>query len=503
MGEDRSQKSEVKSQNEPEGDCRLQNAECRMQNEESGTVSAESAKSADDDRRLQNTENVRGRKAESRGRKAGLGPAFCLALLLAGSPARGGEYENPALVTGIEALGVNPAQLADASRPRHSYQLLALDAGLSNNSLRGTQYNRYTGAFLDESAKQDILGSIPRSGLRLDGNVRLDATALTVGPFGFAVRGRAGMSGNVPKDVVDLVLRGNELDRTYSAATLGGEAIAYTDATISFGIPITPALRTGFGLKYLRGLFIAQSTDVDGYLLTTPYVINSQVLTGYRWATGGNGFGLDWGMSYDFEIAQGRLPNLGRHVRVALAVTNLNLGIDWNRNPGAAVFRLNLDSVNLWQVMKQRNVARTEFTQTSPGSFKTVLPIFLNLGATWVPARGLNVGLSVLEGFRNTALSSAIPAATLGAECRGLSWLPMSAAMTVGGRHGLVFGCGLGCVKNGFSILGRIANTGGLGLSARGMSAGISLGYQVPGSGSGDPESVRLYYDPSEGNGEE
>ena len=146
---------------------------------------------------------------------------------------------------------MNPAQLADARRPRFVYQLLSVDAGLGNNSFRGTQYNRYTGAFLDEAAKQDILGSIPRSGLRLDGNARVDATALTFGTFGFAVSGRAGASGTVPKDLFDLVLRGNELDRIYSAVTLGGEAIAYTDVTASFGIPITPVLRTGFGLKLL------------------------------------------------------------------------------------------------------------------------------------------------------------------------------------------------------------------------------------------------------------
>ena len=480
MGEVRIQKSEIRNQNRAEGDCGVQIAV-----------------------------HVRGRKAESRGQKAGPGLAFCFALLFTALPAQADEYANPALVTGADALGVNPAQLADPARPRYVYQLLALDAGLGNNSLRGAQYNRYTGAYLDESAKHDILGSIPLTGLRLDGDARVDATALTFSTFGFAVSGRAGMSGNVPKDLVDLVLRGNELDRTYSAATLAGEAIAYTDAVLSFGIPITPALRTGFGLKYLRGLFVAQSTDVDGYLLTTPYVVNSEVLTGYRWASGGNGFGLDWGVSWDFgmtsderRMTDGRSSGIGRHIRVAFAVTNLNLGIDWDRNPGAAVFRLNMDSVNLWQVMKQRNVVSTEFTQTSPGSFKTFLPVMFNLGAMWEPVRSLSVGLSVLEGFRSTALSSAVPAATLGAEYRGLSWLPLSAAMTVGGREGLVLGCGVGVLTRGYSIRARIANTGGLGLSARGLSAGISMGYQAP-SGSGETESMRLYFDSFDGSREE
>ena len=160
-----------------------------------------------------------------------------------------------------------------------------------------------------------------------------------------------------------------------------------------------------------------------------------------------------------------------------------------------------MDSVNLWQVMKQRNVVSTEFTQVSPGPFTTWLPVFLNLGAMWEPVRGLNVGLSVLEGFVNSALSSAIPAATLCAEYRGLNRLPVGVAATLGGRNGLVLGGSLGFLVRGFSLQARIANTGGLGLSARGLSAGLSLGYRAPASG--DPEAVRLHYDPFDGSSEE
>jgi hypothetical protein len=440
----------------------------------------------------------------------------CL-LLAVGSLLSALEFPNPAMVTGTYAVGTNPAQLASGQRPRFAYQLLQLRVGADNNSLNAFQYNRYTGAFLDSTAKLDIMGSVPKTGLRLDGDADLDGLAFTTGMFGLAVRGHAAASGTIPKDVIDLVLSGNELDRRYSVSTLQGEAIAYSDVTLGFGVPLARGLTTGIGLKYLRGIFVAQNTDVDGYLLTTPYVVNSEVLAGYRWALGGNGYGLDWGMTYEwgsgdrgqgsgvqgFDFTNRQSFAASSHLRVALAVTNLNLGINWTTQPGAAVFRFNLDSVNLVRLTSTHGAASTEFTQSHPAGFKTQLPCFLNVGAALEPVRGLTVGLSVLEGFRNSALSSVVPEATVAAEYRGLRWLPLSIAASAGGRDGFALEAGLGFQVRGFGFGVRVANRGGVALSARGLSAGISLCYQTPAPGyDRDPGAMRLHYDRFDGSKE-
>jgi hypothetical protein len=47
----------------------------------------------------------------------------------------------------------------------------------------------------------------------------------------------------------------------------------------------------------------------------------------------------------------------------------------------------------------------------------------------------------------------------------------------------------------------RIANQGGVGLSARGFSAGLSINYQSGGPGRDD--DMRLYYYPLDGDSEE
>jgi hypothetical protein len=418
------------------------------------------------------------------------------------------EFPNPAMVEGTQAVGVNPAQLASTMRPKFAYRLLQAHAGLDNNSFSGSQYNRYTGAFLDSAAKQNIMSSVPEAGLRLNSDADLDGLAFTTGIFGLAVRGHAAASGTIPRDMIDLVLNGNQLGRRYSASNLQGEAIAYSDVTLGFGVPLARGLETGIGLKYLRGILVAQNTQVDGYLLTLPYVVNSELLAGYRWAYGGNGYGLDWGMTYewgpegqDSEAAGQESFAVSRHLRVALALTNLNLGINWTTRPGAAVLKVNLDSVNLMQLTSSHGAGATEFVQNQPAAFKTRLPCFLNLGAACEPARGLTVGLSVLEGFQNSALSSVVPAATISAEYCAVQWLPLSAEATAGGRDGFALAAALGLRFRGFELQAQIANQGGVALSARGLSAGLSISYQSGGQTQSD--IMRVDSDPLDGGRDE
>jgi hypothetical protein len=449
---------------------------------------------------------MRSQKSESACR---LPPAACRLLLVACCSLLSAlEFPNPAMVTGTQALGANPAQLASARRPRFAYQLLQVRAGLENNSFSGSQYNRYTGAFLDSVAKQDITGSVPEAGLRLGCDADLDGLALTTGIFGLAVRGHAAASGTIPRDMIDLTLNGNQLGRRYSASNLQGAAIAYSDVTLGFGMPLARGFVTGIGLKYLRGILVAQNTQVDGYLLTLPYVVNSELLAGYRWAYGGSGYGLDWGLTYEFgakndedPAANHRSSILNRHLRIAVALLNLNSGINWTTRPGAAVFKLNLDSVNLMQLASSHGVGATEFVQNQPGAFKTRLPFFVNLGAACEPVRGMTVGLSILEGSQNSALSSLMPAATISAEYRGVQWLPLRAAVTAGGRDGFALEAGLGFQYRGFELQAQIANQGGVALLARGLSARLSIDFQSGGSSRGDV--MRLLYDPTDGSSDE
>ena len=393
---------------------------------------------------------------------------------------------NPALVLGSDALGANPARLAARQHPRFTYRILDLETEAANNSLSLDQYNRYSGADLDDAAKRDILRSIPASGFRLGSAARTDLLRFSVGSFGLSVGTQAGAGVALPRDLFDLALWGNELNRQYSASTLGGDAIAYGDATVSFGVPLGKGFAAGIGLKYLRGLFTAQTTKADGYLITTPAVINSELYAGYRIATGGSGFGLDCGLTYERD-----------RWCFGLALLNLNLGINWTDGCETGVFRVNLDSFSVSR-MTRDGVAQIDNRLDPASPFRTQLPSTITLGASYQPFRFLTLGATLREGTASTPLSSTTPEATISAEYRGLRWLPLSVDASAGGQYGLMFGSSLGLDLKGFLVRVRLANTGGLIGHARGLRAGLSLTYRswAPGVREPDPNRLQLHADP-------
>jgi hypothetical protein len=121
---------------------------------------------------------------------------------------------NPVTAVGPDAMLVNPAQLAYPERPGFACRILGLEAEAGNNSFSIAQYNRYTGAFLGDSAKADILGSIPKSGLLLAGGAQAAGAEFGYGNFAASVRTAGSAEATLPRDAFDLALQGNELGRT-------------------------------------------------------------------------------------------------------------------------------------------------------------------------------------------------------------------------------------------------------------------------------------------------
>jgi hypothetical protein len=398
------------------------------------------------------------------------------------------EFANPAAVWGVKAVGTNPAQLAVRNHPRFSYEILSLEADAGNNSFTFGQYNRYNGAYLGDSAKQELAASIPGPGFQLHTGVQATLLGFTTGECGLAVQSHTGVGASVPKDLFDLALWGNRLNREYSASSLSGDAISFCDATLAWATPLGRGFALGLGLKYLRGLFVAQNIQSDGYLITTPCVINSEVLAAYRWATGGNGFGLDLGLAYEFS----------KHWHFGLSVLNLTRGITWTEGIQTGLFRASLDSFNVERI-KDPDVASVTNQLNGSSAFRTPLPTYVNLGASYQPVPYLTLGASVLEGTANTVLSSTRPRAMAAAEYRGLHWLPLGVDLSVGGSEGFAMGGGLGVDLKRFLLRARLANLQGIALSARGIRLALSLTYysQAPGILEPEPSILRLGSDPA------
>ncbi|MEE9554857.1 MAG: hypothetical protein V3W18_11215, partial [candidate division Zixibacteria bacterium] len=93
----------------------------------------------------------------------------------------GGAYT--ALARDLEAPYWNPANLGLSDGKGFSINMFNVGVGLRNNSFSLADYNKYTGKFLTDSDKQDILNSIPSEGLALDALAEASAFNFSIGNF--------------------------------------------------------------------------------------------------------------------------------------------------------------------------------------------------------------------------------------------------------------------------------------------------------------------------------
>jgi hypothetical protein len=417
---------------------------------------------------------IRSQKSEIRNQKSFL--TFCILqsalCILTSSLSEGAGFFNPGTGNGLDALRFNPAQLAYPERPGFSCRILDLGIGFSNNSFSFSQYNRYTGAYLDRDAKQDILGSIPGSGLALRGQAEAAALEFGRGNFGASVRTVGSASCLVPEEIFDLALFGNALDRVYIADDAVAFGQAYMRAGASVGSALGSNFALGVGAYYLRGLGCAELRRADAFLATTPTAISSGGVVAYERASGGAGSAFDAGAAFwknGWYASLSCLDIAGR--------------INWTDGVEQAAYTFELDSGNAYDIKTKRLF--TQSFETGQGQcFTTRLPLRLNLAGAKKFKKWLSAGVVVESrlwgetrldnGWRTSAVAELAP----------LKRLPFELELGYGQPDGPCFGAGAGAILGRMTILTRFEYVGGLGMAAKGVRFGLGLSY------------ARLYVEP-------
>ena len=144
-----------------------------------------------------------------------------------------------ALARGPEAVLWNPANLALSGQPKVKWEMLGVGvtAITENNSFSVQTYNDN---FTDPNheirgeVKSGLLGDIPSDGLRFNVDIHPVVAALVPlnGGIAFPLPGNIraavtttaawGIEGEMPKDMIELMLFGNEFDRQYDIAKWNG-----------------------------------------------------------------------------------------------------------------------------------------------------------------------------------------------------------------------------------------------------------------------------------------
>ena len=357
----------------------------------------------------------------------------------ASSLGMGGAYG--AVARGVDALNWNPANLV-LSRP-HFFELNFVGANLrvGNSSLSVDSYERYLtesghqGEWSDEDI-EEILNLIPTDGFDVNLDLSANVLGMVFGQFGITLEVLGKGMGLVPKEIVELSLRGNLKDEYRFER---GDADAFSAIKTSFAgaFPITlkryfNELGVGFSLNYYRGLAMAELLDVEGVFYTGEEYIMSYMEVEGRKAEGGYGFSIDLG-------AAGVIRD---KFTVGLALRNVLGSIKWNRNTEAVFLNFEVDSVKIDNLDDIESNSSDTTYAIDP--FSTRLPFDFHLGVSYLLSEQVLLSLDLEQAFTKRLGYSDQGQLALGVQYSPITSIPLRAGMSFGGKWGYKLGLGFG-----------------------------------------------------------
>jgi hypothetical protein len=369
---------------------------------------------------------------------------------------------------GLEAVQYNPANLAISNGTSIGLAGVALD--VHNNALSLNRYNEITGAYLDQSDKEQILSEIPSSGFRMDADVRASVLGLQTGSFALSFGAIGAGQGNLDKDYFDLVLFGNELGETVDFSNTHGEGYALGMATLSYGgvVRETDSSRLSFGLNahYLQGIYEMHVDEASGFLSTEMSQISGEAMVATTSSDGGAGYAFDVGMALQ---APGGWT-------LGLVMDNAFSNIDWNSGVERQEYHVTAADLSLTTDDMDSAITDSDTTYAAPG-YSTTLPRQLRIGAA-NRFGSFNVAVDYVQGFENRGMTSTSPQFNLGTEWWLTGIIQPRFGISIGGNAGSGASAGLGLNLGFWRVDFAAVTRGGLtpnNTKGIGLALGTSL----------------------------
>jgi len=372
------------------------------------------------------------------------------------------------LAMGIDAARFNPANLGLSGYRQTGIELVGLGANISNNSFTLGEYNDYTGAFLTDSDKNDILDGVPDEGLSIVADIEASALSVSMGSFVFSTSGVGLADVNLNKDIIDLLLNGNSFADTISLTGSHLDAVAYISAGLSYGRSIykagTRQLAVGATIKYLRGLAIERIVELEGMAATyeTGFAGNGSLIA--QTATGGSGYALDVGAAL----------RLNDNYTAGIRIKNFLSSLSWNKETEEHGYIFSFDTMTV-DNMEDDYVVSDDYSKDIPG-FSTNLPSVINLGIARTSG-SLLWAVDWEQGFRRAAGASSKPRISLGIEWWPIRLAPLRTGFSTGGNKSTALSFGSGINLKPFCLDFAIVTGASLSpYSAKGLNFALSTG---------------------------
>jgi hypothetical protein len=389
-----------------------------------------------------------------------------------------------AVARGLDAVGVNPADLAFPDAGRVTVSVLPAGLHIGSDLFTYGLYTEYfTGVangqgrsprYLTEEDKQKILAAFgetdPATRLDLDlllfgASVRLNG----VGRFALTVNEQVTGVAEIARGYAEFLLNGNTPGSDYrlNGTRLGG---AWTrEYALSFGGAIPPpgflrSLAGGATVKLVHGFGYYEIQRFDTRFMTSEVGVLTGSVDFLAHATGamplesgytlfphpvGRGIGVDLGIAG--EVSGG--------IQVGLSVTDIGR-MRWSGDvvDSFADTTLIVDDPLL---SDQRDAIEevVRGRRREGRAFATPLPTAVHCGVAvdiGTMLGGVGAGLLVAadyhQGIVRGVRSTRTPRASLGVEFRPLEWLPLRSGVSFGGTDGVNLAMGIGVELGGFDF---------------------------------------------------
>ncbi len=341
---------------------------------------------------------------------------------------------------GVESVFWNPANLGFSRGTDRSLEFLSLGIAAYNNAFSLNQYNRYNGEFLTTDDKEAILQDIPPDGFSGSAEAGILGLGVSWGNLAFTISGQGNSRLLLPKDPIEVLFFGNQINDTLVITDSDGEAYASADFGFSYG-KITwkhdeKAILCGLGVKYVRGLAYQEVVQSQGEMVTLQTGVTGQGDFAVRSAQGGNGYGLDLGITFKYN----------RKWSFGAFLANVASAIKWNRKTQEKGYVFRVDSLLAEDFDVDSLVVDESYTRDI-SSFTTHVPMLLRLGIGCQGVRSL-LTFDLEQGMG----VSDQPRASVGGEYRISRLLALRAGLAVGGAEALEIAGGLGLKQGGYHL---------------------------------------------------
>ena len=377
---------------------------------------------------------------------------------------------------GLDAVGINPANLALPDEGTVAISLVPIGVGVGSDFMTYGMYNKFftgvespTGRVarnLSESDKQELLNAFPGGIGRISADAEVRPVGLAIRFEGFATFAitateRVAANASIPSSYARFLLEGVTPGSAYDFSGAAGAAAWTREYALSagFALPPVPLFRSwsaGLSIKLVHGFAYAAiirdntwlSAGSDGVLDANVDIAGvssqSELKSSPFPSPAGSGIGVDLGLSAE----------LNEFLIAGLSVTDIgSLRWDGDVRQVYGLGRMHLDDPMNGAQRDSLEHAVTGKTQPG-GAFTVGLPTTLRMGVQvelgkihWLKKvlyGEMTAACDYSQGFSDFPGSSRVGRLSLGLEYRPWQFLPIRTGVGFGGEDHFNFALGLG-----------------------------------------------------------